>query len=451
MTPRILFVNPRYGGQDGLIILPLDQASAAAYARQSGYDVSVLDLAFEADDKNLEHILSNNSFDLIVLTCITICYRTAVEAAKLAKKVSPSTPIAIMGEHVTYRKEETLQRSLCFDFVISYEAEITSCKLVDALVAKKSGEAIDFADISGISYRQGDTENQSADTEERIVCNPDRKPEEDLDRFPPPAKRLYALEQYLARDHEATMITTRGCTHACRFCHRWRYGRRLRNWSLGRVFEEISENIKDGYKAIFFQDDVFCYDKERTRDFCEELINREMNIAWNCNVRIDDFDPANPEDEDLAKLMFKAGCYRIFVGIEAFDQELLDRSKKRAQVELIQKFVRLWQGAGVQVHASYIVGLPGDTEEKIVRRVELAVDLNTDLASFNRIFPHPGTPYGDNPTKWGLVIPDPYWYEDKYWWTKAVAGTEEMTPDKVYEMQQLTLTNYTESFFAEAR
>ena len=450
MKPRILFVNPRYGGQDGLIILPLDQASTAAFTKQEGYDTTVLDLAFEADDQKLREALSNKSFDLIVLTCITICYKTAIEAARLAKEISPSLPIAIMGEHVTYRKQETLERNPFIDFVISYEAELTSCELADAVQQRGLGKTVDFSAIHGISYRKTPGNDQALADADLIVSNPDRKPEENLDRFPPPAKRLFALEQYLARDHEATMVTTRGCTHACRFCHRWRYGRRLRNWSLDRVFEEISENIQDGYKAIFFQDDVFCYDKDRTRQFCEELINRGIDIAWNCNVRIDDFNPDDPADEALVKLMFKAGCYRIFVGIEAFDQELLDRSKKRAQVELIQRFVRFWQRAGVQVHASYIVGLPGDTEEKIVRRVELAIDLETDLASFNRIFPHPGTPYGDNPSRWGLVIPDPYWYEDNYWWEKAVAGTEEMSPDKVYEMQQLSLTNYTESFFAQA-
>lgn len=449
MSARILFVNPRYGGQDGLIILPLDQASAVAYARKSGYGVDVLDLAFDQDDSGLERMLAAQSFDLIVLTCITICYRTALAAATLAKKSAPSTPIAMMGEHASYRKRETLRRNPSIDFIVSFEAEIVTCELADVLHNASDWREADFSRIVGVSYRK-DYFGSPPNDDMQIVSNPDRRPEENLDRFPPPAKNLYALSNYLERDHEATMVTTRGCTHACRFCHRWRYGRTLRNWSLERVFEEVAENIKDGYRAIFFQDDVFCYDKERTRLFCEELIRRQLNIAWNCNVRIDDFDPNSIADQELATLMHKAGCYRLFVGIEAFDQELLDRSKKRAQVELTQEFVRFWQRNHVQVHASYIVGLPGDTEDKVRRRVELAIDLKTDLASFNRIFPHPGTPYGDNPAKWGLVVPDPFWYEDNYWWTGAVAGTNELAPEKVYALQQWALTNYTESFFAEA-
>lgn len=446
MSAHILYINPRYGGQDGLIILPLDQASAVAFAQKKNYDVDVLDLAFDKDDSRLEEkIKSGTSYDLIVITCITIGFRTAVDAAKLIRNISPDVPIAIMGEHVTYRKEETLSRHACFDFVISYEAEQTSLDLADALIMQKQGKDVDFSNIPGISFRQN-TENQ----ENIIVLNKDRKPEENLDIFPPPAKHMYMLSQYLDRDHEATMITTRGCTHACRFCHRWRYGRSLRNWSLDRVMQEVKQNLNDGYKAIFFQDDVFCYDKQRVRDFCNKILEQNLSFEWNCNIRIDDFDPAKPEDQDLAKLMRKTGCYRIFVGIEAFEQELLDRSKKRAQVDLIENFIRFWQNNQIQVHASYIIGLPGDTEEKIHRRVELARELDTDLASFNRIFPHPGTPYGDNPNKWGLVVPDPYWYEKNEWWRKSVAGTIDMPPEKIYEMQQWALANYTDDFFSEA-
>ena len=450
MKPRILFVNPRYGGEDGLIILPLDQASVVAYATKAGYDVTVLDLAFDSDDGQLENVLRTNDFDLILITCITICFRTAITAANTAKAISPRTPIAMMGEHVTYRREETLQRHSCIDFVIAFEAEIVTCELADAIQGGNDWKTTDYSGIAGITYRRSYADGAiSAEDPKALVRNCDRRPEVNLDIFPPPAKHLYALQDYLDRDHETTMVTTRGCTHTCHFCHRWRYGRSLRNWSLPRVFEEIEDNLRNGFRAIFFQDDVFCYDKQRTRAFCERLMECGIQIDWNCNVRIDDFDPNFKDDRELAELMRKAGCYRIFVGIEAFDQELLDRSRKNAQVELIQAFIQFWKERDVQIHASYIIGLPGDTREKVQRRVELAIDLKTDLASFNRIFPHPGTPFGDDPLHWGLNVPDPYWYESKYWWTQAVAGTKDMPPTEVYELQQWALTNYTQSLFTK--
>ncbi len=441
MKPKILFVNPRYGGRDGLVILPLDQASAVAYALHRGYAADVVDLAFDPDDSRLEVALQAETYDLIVLTCITICFRTAVDAARVIKRCRPNVPLAIMGEHVTYRREETLLRHPEIDYVISFEAEQTVLELAD-VVAGTAG-SVSLSEIRGITYRARAGGLATVGRTPGIQVNLDRSPIADLDILPPPAKHLYALSRYLERDHETTVITTRGCTHRCSFCHRWRYGRKLRNWSIARVMDEVTQNLEDGYRAIFFQDDVFCYDKSRTETFCNELLARGDEIAWNCNVRVDDFDPCDAEHGRLARLMKEAGCYRIFVGIEAFDQELLDRSRKRAQVELIGRFVRFWQDQGVQVHASYIIGLPGDSEPKIQRRVELALELETDLASFNRIFPHPGTPYGDSPQKWGIVVPDPHWYEKNEWWESAVAGTTELPPDEVYRLQQLALATYT--------
>lgn len=446
MRPRILFVNPRYGGPDGLIILPLDQASAAAYALAHGCEVEVLDLAFEPDDSALATVLEEQRVDLVVLTAITICFRTAIEAAELAKQIAPRTPVALMGEHVTYRRNETLERHPCIDFVISFEAEITAVMLARAL---RSGDPNAISRVRGISYRSTNPLLRADRlVVDRCIRNPDQPPIENLDDVPIPVKDRYALHRYLERDSETTVVTARGCTHRCKFCHRWIYGRRLRNWSLPRVLDEIEANVDYGFRSVFFQDDVFCHDKERTRRLCDALIGRGNPIEWNCNVRVDDFDPADPAHGRLAALMREAGCYRIFVGIESFDQELLDRSRKNAQVDAIGAFVRFWQDHGIQVHASYIVGLPGDSEARIRRRVELAVELDTDMASFNRIFPHPGTPYGDKPESNGLVVPDPHWYERTDWRTSAVAGTEDLAPEQVYELQQWALAHYTESFVA---
>lgn len=443
MTPSLLLVNPRYGGRDGLIILPLDQASVAAYAIAQGCDVEVLDLAFDTTDDRLAARLAEQSFDLVVLTAITVCFRTAIEAAGLIRAARPSQTIALMGEHASFRSAEILERHRDIDLIIRFEAELTVMELVNALhKAGHAGRALsddDLAPIQGLSYRQN---GGCRDNRIRVQV-------EDLDIFPVPAKELFNLPHYLERDDETTMITTRGCTHRCQFCHRWRYGRRLRNFSLPRVMEEIERNVSYGFRSIFFQDDVFCYDKQRTRRFCEMLIERGLDINWNCNVRVDDFDPANDEHGELASLMQRSGCYRIFVGIEAFDQELLDRSKKLAQVSQIGDFVRFWQKRGVQVHASYIVGLPGDSVERIERRVELAIDLKTDLASFNRIFPHPGTPYGDKPDAHGISVPDPYWYEKTDWWSASIAGTHDLPPDKIYELQQWALTRYTRSWLLD--
>jgi radical SAM superfamily enzyme YgiQ (UPF0313 family) len=435
MRKRVLFLNPRYGGIDGLIILPLDQASAVSYAVSMGLDVEVVDLAFDETDDELARNLEAHFYDLCVITCITIGYKNALEAAALVKRVCPDLPVAMMGEHVSFRKEETLKRHKVVDFVIAFESEQVVTDLVHALDNPHL-----IKSISGLSYRDG----------RDIVVNPDRKPIRTLDVFPIPAKHLYNLDAYLARDSETTMVTTRGCTHFCSFCHRVRYGRMLRKWSVDRVLAEVRCNLSLGFKSIFFQDDVFCFDKARTREMCERFIAEGLKFSWNCNVRIDDFKPGVEEDENLIPLMRQAGCYRIFAGVESFSQEVLDQNKKRSQIKVVRDFVDMFHRSSIEVHASYVIGFSGDTKELALQTVDMAIELGTEMASFNRIYPHPGTPLGDSPESVGIVVPDPLWYEKEDWKYAAVAGNSSLSPAEVYELQQEALARYTSALFGEA-
>lgn len=432
---NILFANPRFVTDDGLIILPLDMAYAVSYCRQQGISVTVVDLAFSKNDDALLNELSKARYDLILLTCTTTSYKHALEAARRAKDVHNNIPVAIMGEHVTFKKDEVLKRHNYIDFVITFEAELTLKELIKEIVDGKS-----YSHVKGISYRMGN----------KIYHNEDRAPIDNLDIIPMPARELFALAKYKERDHETTMITSRGCTNRCLFCHRTRYGRRLRAWSLNRVINEINEILLSlGYKDIFFQDDVFCFNKKRTKALCERIIEEGLEFQWNCNVRMSDFNSNDPEHVNLVKLLKKSGCYRIFVGIESLSQKVLDKNNKKIDISTAQQFVNLFKENGIQVHASYVIGLPGDTEESVKATIEMAIKLNTDLASFNRLFPHPGTPLCDDPDSLGVIIPDKYWYEKEFWKTSALVGTKDISPEKVFELQKYAYTRFTEKLFGE--
>ncbi|MCU7925725.1 MAG: B12-binding domain-containing radical SAM protein [Candidatus Thiodiazotropha sp. (ex Dulcina madagascariensis)] len=429
---KILCVNPRYGGPDGLIILPLDLASCVAYARNHDLSVSVVDLAFRPDDSALMDAVRSDRPDYILFTAITVCYRNAVAAASSVKALFPGIPIGIMGEHVSFRKSETLQRHPAFDHVLSFESEETLVELAQALKTERS-----LSSVLGLTYRK----------DWAIHNNPDRSPERDLSRFPIPARRDFDIDEYRRRDHETTLVTARGCRYQCKFCHRSRYGRRLRYWPLDSVFREIEDVLDMGFSAIFFQDDIFCADKSRVRAICDWIIERDLTLAWNCNVRVDDFDPRDPADAELLDLMKRAGCYRFFTGIETMNQSILDLSRKKSQSAGVLEYVRFVKAHGIQIHASYVIGLPGETETSVRDTVSMAIELDTDIASFNRIFPHPGTPIGDTPSDIGSVVPDPLWYEGDEWIDQAVAGNQFLSPAKVQQLQQDAIDAYITSRF----
>src|SRR3990172_8298805 len=53
--------------------------------------------------------------------------------------------------------------------------------------------------------------------------------------------------------------------------------------------------------------------------------------------------------------------------------------------------LRLCREYGVRTLATYILGLPGEDREDIVKTVEFAVRLDSDFVSFNTLIPRAGT------------------------------------------------------------
>ena len=59
--------------------------------------------------------------------------------------------------------------------------------------------------------------------------------------------------------------------------------------------------------------------------------------------------------------MKKSGCYFIAFGIESGNQEVLDRTKKRTDLKVIEEKIRLAKEIGIVTQGFFIFGLPGDT------------------------------------------------------------------------------------------
>ncbi len=81
-----------------------------------------------------------------------------------------------------------------------------------------------------------------------------------------------------------------------------------------KVVDGIEMLIKDyGVKEIQIEDDNFTMTRSHTVAVCEEIIKRNISIAWSLpnGVRIDRLDP------ELLQLMKKSGCYMMSLGIES--------------------------------------------------------------------------------------------------------------------------------------
>lgn len=421
---KILFLNSRFFLSAGIIHLPLIIAYSATILKSVGYEVKVIDLAVEnITDNRLMQDVRRYGPNLIIINSETTVLQTrnffqALDLAKKFKKSFPGIDIAMMGAHVTFRDKETLERNPEIKFVIKYEPEYVLLDLVHAIMIGGS-----FSKVKGLTYRQ----------KNKIIQNENRQPIIDLDKLPLPDRTLFPLNKYLEKDIETTIQGGRGCINHCYFCQSSAFDRCIRLRSAISLVKEVKETLALGFKSIFFSDLDFGASGERLKDFCKIIIKEKINFKWNANIRADRI-KADKGGIELLKLMKKSGCYRLFIGFESISEKVLQNVEKGIAPNQLAKIAKLLKDNGINLHASFLFGLPGDTEEKIRATVKFAKRINPQMVSFNILIPFPGTMIGDNPEKFGIKVLDRYWYEKSECADVILVKNKKLTAEKLREL-----------------
>ena len=74
--------------------------------------------------------------------------------------------------------------------------------------------------------------------------------------------------------------------------------------------------------------------------------------------------------------MKKSGCYNVGIGIESANNSILEKMQKKNSIEAIQKGIRIFREAGIEVMGQFVIGSPGDTLETVKESIEFAKTLS---------------------------------------------------------------------------
>ena len=116
------------------------------------------------------------------------------------------------------------------------------------------------------------------------------------------------------------------------------------------------------------------------------MIRRGVPVGWTCLSRVDRLTP------ELVGLMKRAGCIRVYLGLESGSNETLRLMNKRVTVEQGIRAVHLFSRAGIGTAGFFMVGYPKETIESIEKTFALVLALPLDEAWFTIPLPLPGTP-----------------------------------------------------------
>jgi hypothetical protein len=153
---------------------------------------------------------------------------------------------------------------------------------------------------------------------------------------------------------------SRGCTDKCEFCSEWKFWERFRTDTAEHTADQIAR-VKQDYDAnfIMFMDSLLNGVPRRLVELCELLLSRSIEVEWASFMRA-------KMDPETAKLLKRAGCHHVFIGVESFSDETLELMRKRRTRADNLQAVEAFLDAGIDVTAGFVPGFPGDTRESFV-------------------------------------------------------------------------------------
>ncbi len=230
---------------------------------------------------------------------------------------------------------------------------------------------------------------------------------DDIDSLPIPARRLlnpksYSQQSFLAPVlRSAEIMSSRGCPCSCGFCSTTRvWGRRYRPRSIENLLEEVDQLEAEGINHIYFSDDCFNVDKERTRKFCEHM-KKKKDILWCCHQGM----ITASIDEGLLEDMAESGMYYFALPVESGNQEVLNTLiQKPSNLDHTRKIARKAKELGLYTVGFFILGVPTETKAQIEDTLRFAEELDLDYSAFALFRPYPGTPLTELAKQKGLIV-----------------------------------------------
>ena len=191
---------------------------------------------------------------------------------------------------------------------------------------------------------------------------------------------------------ETSFDAGRGCPFQCTFCTIINVqGRKSRHRTDDDVEQVIRANLAQGVHKFFITDDNFARNKNWEPIFDRMIEMREQQgLHFKFLMQVDTQCYKIPRLIDKAA---RAGCSRVFIGMESIASEnLAAAGKVQNHVEQYRTMLQMWRDKKVVTVAGYILGFPADTPESIARDIAtIQRELPIDMVEFFCLTPLPGS------------------------------------------------------------
>jgi anaerobic magnesium-protoporphyrin IX monomethyl ester cyclase len=435
----VLFINPDSSAKayQGLATVysaiepPTWSLLLAESCRSKGHEVGILDcdaerLTLEQSIRRIESVKPR----LVVFVVYgqnpnsgTTSMIGALALAKTIKGADLNAKVCFVGSHTSALPMEVLSHD-CVDIVLLNEGVYALHNLL------KSNLADDLQHIKGIGYKKRGPADFPVP-----VLNPPQSvvPQERMDEDMPGYAwdllpfREKPLDMYRAHfwhaefDHAkrtpfAAIYTSLGCQFGCDFCMINIVNRSdntegvsaadskgMRFWSPEWVAREMEKLADLGVKTLRISDEMFFLNRKYYVPVLQNAIDRDFGFNMWTYSRVDTV------RKDALDLFKRAGVNWLALGVEAGNQMVRQEVSKGSFKEVnIRDVCKTINDADINIISNYIFGFPEDTLETMQQTLDLALELNTEMANMYPCQALPGSPMYYTAKKNGWALPDSY-------------------------------------------
>lgn len=383
-------------------IYPMVPASAASMLKNFGHKVFWMDGIAEGKRFN-EWLreLKVNSPDILMVEAKTPIIKTYWKIINKIKKQLPNLKIILVGDHVTSLPHESFENSKVDYILTGGDYDFLLVNLVNHINKKEKLEgSIYFREKDSLIKAKAKRKKKIMNNE--VICDTGYSlPKHDIDKLPFIDRdltkwKLYAYKNGNYKYTPATyMYSGRDCWWGkCTFCVwdqvLYPHGS-YRSFTADRLFAEVKYVVDKYHVKEIFDDAGSFFVGYKLEKFCHLMIESgySKKVRYGCNMK---FGMLKQKDFDL---MAKAGFRFILFGMESANQKTLDKIHKGNTVFDIEEGAKMASLAGLDVHATIMLGYPWENEDDVSRTINFARRcfakgyFNTMQATI--VIPYPGT------------------------------------------------------------
>jgi len=315
--------------------------------------------------------------------CFSLMSFNSARGYKLAARVREMTsaPVIFGGSHVSSLPHESSEHC---DYVVRNEGETSIVELLKVLDEGGSLET-----VAGVGYKKNG----------QLILNEPRKFIRDLDwevdyTLMPGYKRPGLISSLLSglgfsnkKLYHPVVQTSRGCPRNCTFCFGKReLGRSYRKREITNIVKEvewISKNI--AVPNIMIVDNDFCVNKKHTLrvlNAVKENISRPLRFTVFSRVE-------TGHDEEFVSQLKKLQVYNVMLGLESINESTLSLYNKEQGNAEMEKAIRSFQKAKINVTAFFVLGADTDTLETVRETIRYALKFKFMMSCFFILYDFP--------------------------------------------------------------